>query len=51
MWLGIPEIILLLGAAGSGKSEVIKVLYVKYHYWMIIVAPTGILASGYNSNT
>jgi predicted ATPase len=26
MWLQIPDIIMLLGAAGTGKSEAIKIL-------------------------
>lgn len=46
MFLQIQDITLLLGAAGSGKSEAVKVLYKKYQEWMLIVAPTGILAAG-----
>ena len=46
MFLQIQDITILLGAAGSGKSEAVKVLYKKYQDWMLIVAPTGILAAG-----
>jgi alpha-D-ribose 1-methylphosphonate 5-triphosphate synthase subunit PhnL len=49
--LRIPEIIVLLGAGGSGKSESIKLLYRKYQEHILIVAPTGILAGTYNANT
>ena len=51
MFLQIQDTTILLGAGGSGKSEAVKVLQKKYQNWMLIVAPTGILASGYNSNT
>ena len=46
MFLQIQDTTILLGAAGTGKSEAVKVLLNKYQKWMLVVAPTGILAAG-----